>query len=210
MRTSAERHQHFNALDEAGQAVALSRPGADRALLFAEIRIAHVSSLPWIVSASPTNPLHSITHPLKLCDNPIPMVALNLDPPVLDRAPSAKPGLQLGGKVQEPVLIQGKVGDGCHSLASPTLGFPADSDDGLARVRCFALAGACALELMALWAKQVSPVVLSHCRGHLFFLPIFDTIRFFSIFFRKWANFVAGLRGICRPLPAIVVLPYVG
>ncbi len=38
----------------------------------------------------------------------------------------------------------------------------------------------------------------------LFFLLIFDTIRFFSIFFRRWANLVAGLRAVCRPLPAIV------
>jgi hypothetical protein len=42
---------------------------------------------------------------------------------------------------------------------------------------------------------------------HFFFLLIFATIRFFSIFFRKWANLVAGLRGVCRPFPATVVSP---
>jgi hypothetical protein len=33
----------------------------------------------------------------------------------------------------------------------------------------------------------------------LFFLTVFDTIRFFSIFFRKWANLVAGLRAVWCP-----------
>jgi hypothetical protein len=31
---------------------------------------------------------------------------------------------------------------------------------------------------------------------HFFILPIFDAIRAFSIFFRKWANLVAGLCAI--------------
>jgi len=42
---------------------------------------------------------------------------------------------------------------------------------------------------------------------YFFLLLILDTIRFFSIFFRKWANFVAGLRAVCRPFPAITVAP---
>ena len=42
---------------------------------------------------------------------------------------------------------------------------------------------------------------------HFFFFPTFAAIRFFSIFFRRWANLVAGLRAVCcRPLPAIVTL----
>ncbi len=43
MRTTAERHQHFDRLKEAGQPVTLPGPGADRAFLFAEVRIAHGS-----------------------------------------------------------------------------------------------------------------------------------------------------------------------
>ena len=42
--------------------------------------------------------------------------------------------------------------------------------------------------------------------NHFFFLLIFDTIRNVSIFFRRWADFVAGLRGTCRPLAAIAFL----
>jgi hypothetical protein len=51
----------------------------------------------------------------------------------------------------------------------------------------------------------VAGVVALPGTPHLFFLPIFATIRFFSIFFRRWANLVAGLRAVCRSFPAIVV-----
>ncbi len=43
-------------------------------------------------------------------------------------------------------------------------------------------------------------------RFHFPFLPVFDAIRFFSIFFRRWANLVAGLRAVGRPFPAILHL----
>jgi hypothetical protein len=39
------------------------------------------------------------------------------------------------------------------------------------------------------------PSALFHFTLPIFF-PNLDTIRLFSIFFRKWANFVAGLRAI--------------
>jgi hypothetical protein len=38
---------------------------------------------------------------------------------------------------------------------------------------------------MALGAKQVPPTMLSHRRGYFFFLLTFDTMRAFSIFFRR-------------------------
>jgi hypothetical protein len=45
MRTAAEGHEHFDGLDEAGNTVALPSPSADRAFVFAEVRIAHNSPL---------------------------------------------------------------------------------------------------------------------------------------------------------------------
>ena len=36
-------------------------------------------------------------------------------------------------------------------------------------------------------------------------LAILATGRAFSIFFRRWANLVAGLRAVCRPFPAIAI-----
>lgn len=38
---------------------------------------------------------------------------------------------------------------------------------------------------------------------YFFFMKILDAVRFFSIFFRNWANLVAGLRAGCRPLSLI-------
>ena len=66
-------------------------------------------------------------------------------------------------------------------------------------------------------AEEPSDIVIPACRCLIvhvrvavtlratisFFLLIFATIRVFSIFFRRWANLVAGLRAVCRPLPAI-------
>jgi hypothetical protein len=113
------------------------------------------------------------------------MIALNLDPPILNRSPGAKPCFQLGGKFCEAALVQRQVENGRHSLAASAVGLSAHSDDsGLAWGRWLALASAGGLELMALGAEQISPTMLSH-PVHFFFLAIFATIRFFSIFFRR-------------------------
>jgi hypothetical protein len=45
VRTAAEGHDHFDGLDKLGETMAFPRPGADRAFLFAEVRITH-DSLP--------------------------------------------------------------------------------------------------------------------------------------------------------------------
>ena len=61
---------------------------------------------------------------------------------------------------------------------------------------------------MALGAKELSPTVFCHRWRHFFFLRVFVTIRALSIFLRKWANFVAGLRAVCRSFPVISLIPF--
>src|SRR5208282_6403189 len=96
-------------------------------------------------------------------NDPITMVALNLDSPFLDRPASAKPLLQLGCKLREAIPIQRHVGNDCQSLASPALGLSAHSDDGgLARGRWLVLASACGFKLVTLGAEEVSPTSLCH------------------------------------------------
>ena len=107
---------------------------------------------------SAPNPLRPITQPLKLLNNPIPMVALDFDAPVLDRAARAEPILQLGGKLGEAVLVQWQVGDDGHSFSTPAFRLSTNPNHGgLARDRWLALAGASGLKLVALGAEEVSP-----------------------------------------------------
>ena len=54
---------------------------------------------------------------------------------------------------------------------------------------------------------RIKIAAIARVATHLFLFPIFATIRFFSIFFRRWANLVAGLRAVCRPFEVIVVSP---
>src|SRR5271157_6005700 len=98
----------------------------------------------WLVIGSSPSPFHLVAQSLKFLNDPIPMVALNFDSPFLDSPASAKPLLQLCGKLSETIAIQRHVGNNCHSLSSPALGLPAHSDDGgLAWGRWLALASAC-------------------------------------------------------------------
>jgi hypothetical protein len=119
---------------------------------------------------STPGPFHLVAHSLKFRNDPIPMIALDLDPSLLNRSPGAKPCFQLGGKFCAAVLVQRQVGNGRHALASPALRLTAHSDDsGFARGRRLALASAGGFELVALGAGQVSPTMLCH-RGSLFLL----------------------------------------
>ena len=163
MRTTAKRHQHFDSLNELGETIAFPCSGADRAFLFAKIGITHDTLSGLIVSTSASGPFHSIAHALKFCNDPIPMVALNFDPAILDRSTRAKPCFQLGGKLRDTVLIQGQIGNDCHSFASSPICLSAHSDDGgLVRSRWLALTSACALQLVTLGTKEIPPIVLSH------------------------------------------------
>lgn len=65
-----------------------------------------VRSLSRHPSASPPSTLGSVAHTLKLRDDSLPVITLDLDPPLLDRSAGAKPGLQLGGKLREAILVQ--------------------------------------------------------------------------------------------------------
>src|SRR5208282_6165778 len=96
--------------------------------------------------------------------DPIPMVALNLDSPFLDGPASAKPCFQLGCKLGNATFVQRQIGDDSHTLATPALRLPAHSDDGgLVRGRWLVrFARTSLLELVALGAKQLPPIVLSH------------------------------------------------
>ena len=118
-------------------------------LIVASFQLIYTSSVAARLDSAHTSspgPFHSITHALKFRNDPIPLIALNLNPSILDRSASAKPLLQLGGKFREAVLVQGQVGDDCHPLASPALRLSAHSDDGgLARGRWLAPASACGL-----------------------------------------------------------------
>lgn len=117
-------------------------------------------------AGSASRPFRSVSYALKFLNNPVSMVSLDFDPSVFDRAARAKPGLQLGRKLGETVLVQRKIGDDRYALATSALRLSAHSNnDGLARWRRLACAGG--LELMTLGAEQFSPVVVSHrnCRG---------------------------------------------
>jgi hypothetical protein len=89
------------------------------------------------------------------------MVALNLDLLILNRAASSKPVLQLGGKFRQTVLIQRQIGDDRHSLATSALRLSAHSNHG-GLARFVRLAGASPVQLMAFWAEQFSPIIISH------------------------------------------------
>jgi len=52
-------------------------------------------------SSSPSR-FRSVAHLLKLGDNTVPVISLDLDPPLLDRSSRAQPVLQLGGKLGDP------------------------------------------------------------------------------------------------------------
>ncbi len=70
---------------------------------------------------SSPSPFHSIAQALKLSNDPIPMVALNLDTPIFDGSSGAEAGFQFGGEFGESACIQRKVGDDRHPLASSAL-----------------------------------------------------------------------------------------
>jgi hypothetical protein len=93
------------------------------------------------------------------------MVTLNFDPTIFDRSPGAKSGLQLGSKFQQTIFVQLQVGNYRDALASPPLCFSTyPSHAGFTGNGRLVRAGASFLELVALGAKQFSPIVISHRR----------------------------------------------
>jgi hypothetical protein len=57
-----------------------------------------------VITSAPAS-FHSVAQALKLLNDPISLVALNLNPSILDRSPGAKPGLQFGGKLCDAILV---------------------------------------------------------------------------------------------------------
>jgi hypothetical protein len=83
---------------------------------------------------------------LKFRNDPISMIALNLNPAILDRSTGAQSLFQLCGEFRQVDVVQREVGNGRHPFASSSLGFSANSDDsGLGRGRWLTIAGACGL-----------------------------------------------------------------
>jgi hypothetical protein len=67
------------------------------------------------------------------------LVALNLDPPILDRSTCPTPLLELGCKLQQAWFIKGKIGNNRHALATPSFCLSANSDHGGANLGGFLL-----------------------------------------------------------------------
>src|SRR5262245_24308349 len=71
---------------------------------------------------SSTHTLDLVAQFLQLGGDALPLVALNLDAPVLDRAPGAAPLLEQGGEFPHAFLIEWQVEHGRHALATPARG----------------------------------------------------------------------------------------
>ena len=85
-----------------------------------------------VIEESSSDPLDLVAQLLQLGDDAFPLVALNLDPPVLDRPSGAAPLLEHGGEFPHAVVIERKVEHGRHALATPARRLPADlQGDGL-------------------------------------------------------------------------------
>src|SRR5207248_6311082 len=81
---------------------------------------------------SSPNPLDLVAQPLQLGDDSLPLVALNLDPPVLDRPTRPAPLLEGGGEFFQAVFVHGHVENRRHALPSPACRLPPDfHGDGL-------------------------------------------------------------------------------
>jgi hypothetical protein len=105
-----------------------------------------------------------------------------------------------------PVLFDGRRGFGQDFPLSGFGGFRLFLEAGKGRIGCpggrnDCDAGEIEVSVFAVRSRRLSLPLWTH-----FFLLVFFTIRAFSIFFRKWANFVAGLRAVCRPFPVISVI----
>src|SRR5581483_5587143 len=75
---------------------------------------------------SPTNALDLEAQLLKLGHDAFSLIALNLDPAILDRAASAAPLLELGGKFPQGIFVQRHVEHRGHALATPPRRFPSN------------------------------------------------------------------------------------
>ena len=77
---------------------------------------------------SAPDPLDLVAQPLQLGDDALPLVALNLDPPILDRPSGATPILELRGQFEQTGFIKWDIRYGRHALATPAFGFPTQAD----------------------------------------------------------------------------------
>src|SRR5262245_57799605 len=73
----------------------------------------------WVM-ISATDPFHLESQPLKLGYYTFSLIALNLDPAILDRASSAAPLLELGGKFSQCFIVHGHVKHRGHAFATPS------------------------------------------------------------------------------------------
>src|SRR5262249_28556243 len=85
-----------------------------------------VHRIPVRVEGSAPDPLDLVAQLLQLGDDALPLVPLNLDPPVLDRPTRAIVLLEQGGEFLHAVVIERQVEHGRHALATPTRRLPAD------------------------------------------------------------------------------------
>ncbi len=149
-------------------------------------RCSRDATVPCGPAMSSPGSLYSVAHSFEFGDDPIPMVALDLNTFIPDRATGTKPGFQFRGKLREAALVQRQVGNDRHSLASPAFRLSAHPNDGgLAGNWWVVAASAGGLQLVALGAKELSPTLFCHRRCHFLFLRVFVTIRAVSTFLGK-------------------------
>src|SRR6266404_5328252 len=75
---------------------------------------------------SSPDPLDLVAQPLQLGDDALPLVALNLDAPVLDRPSGPAALLECCGQFSQAALVQRRVEYARHALASPARRLSAD------------------------------------------------------------------------------------
>src|SRR5579864_1659412 len=77
---------------------------------------------------SAPNSLHLVAQPFQFGHKPFPLIALNLDASILDRASGPAALLELGGKFSQSGFVQRHIENSRHAFASPASRLPADLD----------------------------------------------------------------------------------
>src|SRR5262249_30703309 len=78
------------------------------------------------ISASDT--FHTVAHAFQYRNQPLSLVALNLDHAVFDRPAGATPNFELRGQCEQASLIKRDVGSSRHALAPSALRLPTEPD----------------------------------------------------------------------------------
>jgi hypothetical protein len=88
---------------------------------------------------SASHPLHPVAHAFQHRNQPVTLIALNLDHATLDRPAGATAILELRGQFEQTGFIEWDIGYGRHALPTSAFGFPTQPDHGSALLGHFFL-----------------------------------------------------------------------